>query len=709
MSIRTRNLRRLTGVSLLACCAMALATPGRAAAAEEAADEAGKDEAHDGEIIVTGQKRDETLQRTPISVTVLTEEDIKTGGINNVQDVARLTPSFVIDNHYRPGTQNISFRGFTNVTGGKPPFALIVDGVQEPNQEYLTQQLFDVQQIEILRGPQGVLYGAGAIAGAVNIVTKKPTNEFEAALKVGAFEGDEFSAMASVSGPIVKDKVGFRLAGYGKSFRGLIRNTTTQNYVDRASTYGVHGRLLIEPDADTTIDLRTRYFHERSGGLWLMRSPQAEIDTYKQLPNGDIDGYQNRQSTNISATIQRDLGFATLSSITGYQRGKTFTLTDGDFTSTPTTVEEIVYNVNILNQEIRLTSAGDTRFSWMVSGFAQRSRVLDINTYGSVLAPGKYNLAPPTAANRYRSRLWAIAAEARYKLTDSLSVIVGGRYDHDKESALDLRIANGFNERGFSEFQPKASITYQATPDVLLYADYSRGFRSGGFNPNSPIGAREYTNETSDTYEIGEKASFFNNRLIVNGALYYTDYKNEQFIYAVPLPQGNFSSIANIPRSRSYGGEIEAQAVVSDGLRLRGSFGYSPTQIREFPVAGFPADAFRNNYVPRIYKYTIGGGGEYSAPIADGVNLLLRLDVSHRSRVFYNVVNTVRADPKTFVDGRIQIASDDDRWSAAIVGRNIFNERTNAAVGGSPFLAPPTISRSINEPRQIGVEFELKL
>ncbi|WP_293977077.1 TonB-dependent receptor [Sphingomonas sp.] len=659
------------------------------------------------DLIVTGQKRDEPLQKTPISVSVLSEHDIETRGVNTAQDVARLTPNFVIDNHYRPGTQNISFRGFTNVTGGKPPFAVVVDGVQEPSQEYLLQQLFDVQQIEVLRGPQGILYGAGAIAGAINIVTKKPTNDFEAEMKVGAFEGNDFTTSGSISGPLKGDVAMFRVAGYVKSFRGLIQDVTTNAYVDRSTDYGVQGRLILQPAVNTSIDLRVRYFRQNSGGLWLLRTPAALIDTYSQLPNGDIDGFQHRHVTNVSGTVKHDFGGVTFTSISGYQSGKTYGIADGDFTASPTTAEKIIYNVDILNQELRLTSSDDHRFSWLISAFGQKLRVLDVNAYGPVVSPGNYAFAAPIASNRYRSELWALAAEARYKLTDQLTVIAGGRYDHDEESARDLTL-NVLNKKGFSEFQPKVSLTYQATDALLVYGDYSRGFRSGGFNPNSPIGARQYTNETSDTFEIGEKSSFFNDRLILNAAAYYTRYRNEQFIYAVPLPQGNYSSIANIPRSRSYGGEVEAQAAVTRRLRFNSSFGYSPTQIREFPVAGYPVGAFVNKYVPRIYKYTIGSGGEYTAPISDNMNLLARLDVSHRSRVFYNVVNTVKAGPKTFVDGRIQINST-ERWSAALVGRNIFNERTNAAVGGSPFLAPATISRSYNEPRQLGVEFQLKL
>lgn len=659
------------------------------------------------EIIVTGQKRDESLQRTPVSVSVIGSEEIAAAGINGVKDLSFLTPNLIINSYLSSGNQTISFRGFTNVNSGKPPFAYVVDGVQQPSQEFLLQQLFDIEQIEVLRGPQGVLYGAGAIAGAINVVTKKPTNDYEASARFTAFEGQEFGGMGSVSGPIVEDKLLFRLSGYYTSYRGLIKNTTTNLYVDSYTDFGVQGRLLYTPTPDLSFDTRLRYFDDYSAGQWLIRSTLANIDTYDEKPVNDFIGYGDRHAINASNTIRYDLGSVVLMSITGYEDGKNTYYTDGDFTPNPVTAQKQYKSLQTFNQEIRFSSGGSNRFNWMVSGFYQNERMV-ATSYYTPIVNNKYTFNNPSSNNLFRGRTWAIAAQIDYEIVDALTLILGGRYDNDRRRALDYAVTTGEDKNTFSEFQPKASLTYQATDTLFLYANYSKGFRTGGFNTNSPIGAREYGNETSQTYEVGEKWRSPNGIFTVNGALYYTDYKDQQFIYGVILPQGVFNSIANIPRSRSYGGEVEVNVKAAEGLVLRSSFGYSPSQVREFPVTGYPANAWVDKYIPRVYKYTLNGGFQYDRPIVDDISLMLRVDASNWSAVYQNIVNNIRMGPKIFVNGRIQI-SGGEQWSVALVGRNIFSEITNGAVGGNPFVAAALTSRNYTQPRQIGIEINLKM
>ena len=193
MNVRNRLRLRcllLTGAGLVLQASNAMA---------ETADDSGLET-----ITVTAQKRLEKLQDIPAAATVITPDDIERAGVNNIQDVAQLTPNLVIIDQLRPGIQTVSFRGFTTVQGGQSPFAVVVDGVTEPGQEFLKQQLLDVQQVEILRGPQGTLYGAGAVAGAINIVTRQPTNDYEAIAKIGYAQGNQSTGQLTVSGPKVR-------------------------------------------------------------------------------------------------------------------------------------------------------------------------------------------------------------------------------------------------------------------------------------------------------------------------------------------------------------------------------------------------------------------------------------------------------------------------------------------------------------------------
>jgi iron complex outermembrane recepter protein len=281
VTIRTRLRLRsfiLTGIAL------ALPAAEAPAAAAEVGGGSSATSLELDTITVTAQKREEKLQEIPAAATAITMADIERAGVNNIQDVAQLTPNLVIIDQLRPGIQTVSFRGFTTVQGGQSPFAIVVDGVAEPGQEFLKQQLVDVQQIEILRGPQGTLYGAGAVAGAINIVTQQPTNEYTAAAKLGYAQGDQATGQLTVSGPIVPDKLFFRASAYSDSFEGLIDNPASTCAgmpsmgptarsgsfwsITRISTTSARGRTRMCPESTGGTCRRTR-------GKWIIDSMES--------------------------------------------------------------------------------------------------------------------------------------------------------------------------------------------------------------------------------------------------------------------------------------------------------------------------------------------------------------------------------------------------------------------------------------------------
>lgn len=653
------------------------------------------------EIIVTAQKRSEPLQKAPVAVSVLTEAVIQNAGINTVQDVARLTPNLVIRDQLRPGIQTISFRGFTTVQGGKSPFATIVDGVQQPGQEFLKQQLIDVEQIEVLRGPQGVLYGAGAIAGAINIVTKRPTNDFRVSGKVGAFEGNEYSGTLTASGPLVEDKVFFRVSGYTKSYDGQIRNEYLGNHVDGVDEHAFQGRLIADFGQGSELDLSARYFHDDAGALWLVSVTPEQFDDYSMNPSTDIDGVDTRDLQNFSARFTHDFGSVIFTSISAYDAAKQELIADGDFSPVVLMAQRWVTDTKNYSQEFRLNSHGQNRFNWMMSAFGQHYVIDDTLFFGPVAT---YRSSRPFTDNEYRSKVWALSAEGSYDITEQLTLRVGARYDRDSARAVD-RLTNIVSKKPFSEFQPQASISYKFTDDLLGYAVYSKGFRTGGFNPTSPIAIRVYDNETSDNYELGFKSTWLDSRLTLNGALFYTDFKNQQYFYAQRIPEGIFRSVTNIPKTRTYGGELELQARIARDLTVQASVGYTDVSIREFPVPDLASDALVGNRTPQVYKSTAMLSVQYQTEIRNGLDFLVRLDADHRSDVYWDLINELRTPPKTFLNGRIAIGGG-STWNVALVGRNLTNERTPAAVSANPFVPQATYRRSANQPRQIGAEFQ---
>lgn len=667
----------------------------------EAADDAGS--AH-GSIVeletvtVTAQKRAEKLQDIPAAATAITAGDIERAGINNIQDVAQLTPNLVIIDQLRPGIQTVSFRGFTTVQGGQSPFAVVVDGVAEPGQEFLKQQLIDVQQVEILRGPQGTLYGAGAVAGAINIVTKQPTNEFEGSAKLGYAQGNQSTGQITLSGPIIDDKVFFRASAYSNTFDGLIDNPSAKQRADFINERAFNGELLFKPTDRLDIDLRGHVTNGTDGALWLVLVTNDQFDDFSKGPNEDVPGIDRRHLKTFSAKIDYRFDAMTLTSITAYNDAQQYATADGDFSPASTFAQTWLNNTNAWSEELRLTSTTTGPLKWNLGAFAQDYRVHDSTSFYSV---------DPTAPfasitdDHYHDRSWALFGQASYDITSQLGVTAGARYDRVKSDVND--VGNGVQDsHTFSQTQPKATIDYKWTPDLLTYLSYGKGFRTGGFNPATPLSIRLYQNEVSTNYEAGLKSTLLDNRLVLNAAIFHTLFDNQQFFFSQATTEGIYRAIINIPETHVNGGEVEAQAKVTDWLRLLASVGYNHTTIARFSDASF--DGKRT---PQVYGFTGNLSAEASHAIPGGFQLIGRVDYEHRGDVFWDLANELRTPAKDFVNARLAFERLDSAWSIAVYSHNLTNERTPAAVGANAFGAGLTL-RSFNEPRQSGVEVQVR-
>ncbi|HUD53487.1 TonB-dependent receptor [Parvibaculum sp.] len=682
--------RRLMWTMLPLGC---LAVYDSAQSVSHAADDTTKSKEQIEEVVVTAQKRSEKLQDVPVAVTAITADQLEQAGVNTIQDVAKMTPNLVIIDQLRPGIQTVSFRGFTTVQGGQSPFTTIVDGVQQPGQEFLKQQLVDIEQVEVLRGPQGTLYGAGAIAGAINITTKKPTDDFEGSAKVGYYEGNQKTGTVTLSGPLVKDKVYFRTSAWGTDFDGLISNGGGGKDVDFMQEHAFQGELLMTPTDKLSISLRARYLHGRDGSLWLVPVDNDAFDDFSKGPATDIAGVDTRGLQTYSAKIDYQFEPFTLTSISAYNVANQSLYADGDFSTAPNFWQTWINNSRTYSEEIRLTSPNEQRLRWVTGLYLQDNTVDDITEFAAVGSSG----AGTGHDDQYKSKSWALFGQATYDITDALMLTLGARYDQDKKTA-DNRANGESNGKTFSQAQPKATLSYKWTPDVMSYVTYAKGFRTGGFNPTSSIAAREYQNEVSDTFETGLKTTFLNNRLQLNGALFHTDFKNQQFFFSVASSSGIETAIQNIPKTEVNGVELEAQYILIPGLTLHGQVGYNNTRMRNFSDA---SGTYSGNRTPQVYGLTSGLAVEYTRPVYEDITLSTRVSLEHRGDVYWDLNNTLKTPAKDFIDGRIALEKD-SAWTLALVGRNLTDERTPAAVGAYAFGTQSL--RSANEPRQIGAE-----
>lgn len=685
------------------------------AAAQVESEEAAEESTQGNQIVVTARRRDERLQDVPESVIVFSSEDIENAGIKNLRDVADLTPNLSQLDNYRPGLARFQVRGLITPQIGDPPLAFVFDGVTAPDQEFVNQDLVDIEQIEVLRGAQGALYGRGAVGGAINITTKQPTNDIEGNVQASYANGDSWRVSSVVSGPISEDNVYFRVGGYYADSDGLIRNVFLNTGADYSRDYGLFGLLKAELGPDTTFDMRGQYGNSRSGvGYYqAVTFTKASIEDFSIPTSQNILGVDRREIYQISAKLEHHFDFATLTAVAGYSNASVNTISDGDFVALPSDgafffpgVQQSLLDTTAWTFEGRLTSDRAGPVSWALGSFYQdRKRDSRFSFFDdpSGTAPFDPSLIDPAALifailDENSSKAWAISAQAGYELTDQLEISVAGRFDRDKRTSVDSRdVAGSFASATFDEFQPKVSLSYKPTPEITVYGGYSKGFRSGGFNEFSGgLTARTYGKELSDSYELGFKSSAFGNLLIFNAAIFRIDQKDAQLTQFNPVSFTLENVSVNSVRSQGFEAEIGLRPVT--GLSLRYNFGYTDSEIRTFEfnpaVVGFA--------MPYIAKYNMSVSADYETPVSDTMDLFLHGDYKRIGpRSFTLDFPSLRSSAHDFVGLRAGLRT--DGWQLTGFVENLFNERQPEDIF-SVFNGAIDLARQPNRPRQYGVD-----
>jgi iron complex outermembrane recepter protein len=726
---------KFPGLSLASTTALAtVLTLGGLTAAPLAAQDAApaaEEPAEDGGIIVTGLRRSETLQDTPAAVTAFDAQAISNAGIERPADFIALTPNVTLVETQNAGNAFVVIRGITQNRNSEPSVAVIVDGVQQVNPAQFNQDLFDIDQIEVLKGPQGGLYGRNAIGGAIIITTKQPTDEFAGNITAGIDNGFGYFLRGGVSGPLAEN-IKFRVAGSYYDTEGFIPNTFLGEDADPVEDFSLRGNLLIEATDQLTIDLRGSVNQLRTQGLYY--NIVGDVNTIAPVRVNN-PGQNDRDIYNVALKLEYAGDNAVLTSISSYDT-VTEILTGDAFDFLP--IEDSFFfnlfegifgagngfdltqsqylNVKAFSQEVRLASPEDGRaFNWMVGGylidterFISTGNTIDtgngalpvfrspstnpLNPQFSFLSDGQENFA------------WALFANAGYELSPEFRVDASLRYDRDRRRQTTLT-PQGFlpvvpgvpqAQSGevrtvtFDDWQPKLTLTWEPSPDLTIYGGYSRGFRSGGFNQTG-VGAEAVNNgivgvgdifqaETADTFEIGAKAAFGPVRL---GAAAYTTLSQNGYFF-VFLAQSSTQNLGNIPETRLNGFELEATAEILPDFDINAAIGVTDSEIQAFPDA-----SVIGNNAPQISSYTINLGAQYAGPVSDNVDALLRIDYRRLGRTFWEPFNTTSRDPVDVVDARAGLTF--GGVSVTAFAANLFDETYNAefSPGGFVFRARP--------------------
>lgn len=663
-----------------------------------------------GDIVVTAQKREQKLQDVPIQVTAIGAATIETAGIKTTSDALQLVPNVTFDQSFTYLNSFITVRGISQINNADPPVAVVVDGVALNNQKQLRMDLFDIERIEVLKGPQGGLYGRNALGGAINIVTRQPSNRLEGFASASYGNGDAIGVDAGVSGPIAADQLLFRLSGSYKTDNGRIENIFRGDKVDFIKhDWGLRGQLSYVGSDRLKIDLRGAYRDFAAGGVY--DSYVASGDTNDvQAPRMNLEGLTFGHVADVSFKFDYDLGAATLTGITSYSDILEKYRGDLDF-SNPVDLPGGFFGLGIqagqgqdlrvkqTSQELRLTSPGDQSFRWIVGAYYLHT-ARDLRTRAFIDFSGsrdQYDVAALRLLELNESNsnnAYAGFGQFDLDLTDRLTVSGALRYDRDDREQTNVA-TGAVRKRSFDSVQPKVTLTYKPAPGKLLYATFGTGFRSGGFNAPT-VAIPVFKAEKLENYEAGFKTSWMGGRVLVNGAVFMERDHDYQFFFVDASTASQI--IGNIDRVNIWGVELDVQAQVATGLQLGVAVGTTDTEIRKSAV--YPTAV--GNHTPKTTPWTLNANAQYTTALTDMADLVLRVDYQRSGKRYWQLDNSDIQRPINLVNARAGV--DMGRVKLFVWGRNLLNKRYYADYNPAAFSGQAYDIGSRAQPRTYGVE-----
>lgn len=663
-----------------------------------AARETAAEEQPYGEIIVTAQRREERVQDIPVAISAFGGPQVEKLGIVSLENIAPRVPSFYFGS-FGAARPQLYIRGIGTRSfdpGSESSVGVFIDDVYAGRASGSFGSLRDIERIEVLRGPQGTLYGRNTIAGAINIITKGPTPTFKAEAEVGASNYDGYSLFGAVGGPIASDKVMFRVTGWRSVRDGYQTNLTTGNDFQGIDNWGGRAKLAFRPVENFRIDLTGEYtrddgdaafsgFNRGSGrsrtlaGVDVAPNPFATfLGRAGRTPiayTGGNDGYLSfdpfldRRVQTYIGKMEYDAGFATLTSITALKKLRIDDGRDLEGSSLDIINQLSRERSKQFTQEFRITSdpsgpaSLDGKLDWIIGGFYYRDRSNRTDQFNlgvdSVVAQLSASAQTSTALSDYRIDSYAAFAQATLHL-GKLDLTVGGRYTRDEKRAIQEGrntrpgvplIAVPFivdNDAVYTSFDPRFTATYKFNDDVSMYASYSTGFKSGGFQ-YVPFAASQanvlFQPEDIKTYEVGFKSEFLNRKLRFNAAAFHYDYKDLQVSRIVDLGGGAAASlIDNAASSRINGVDVELLARPSSNIDISLTYGYLDGKYKNYftNAAGTTPTAatdLSGRDLVRAPHHSVSMGAEWRIPVSDNSGLTLRADYALLDTFFHEAGN----------------------------------------------------------------------
>jgi iron complex outermembrane receptor protein len=696
-SHRRKNIYGAASTAALAFAAIALMPA--AAFAQETSDDSATSEggatgALAGDIIVTATKKGygENVQDVPIAVTAFGEAQLDAKFVQNLQSLSYDVPNVQLEDvGTAPGYANFSIRGLginSSIPSIDPTVGVFVDGVYLGINAGVVFDNFDIAGIEVLRGPQGLLFGRNVTGGAVVLRTSAPSFTFRANAKASIETGLKKTVSGVVSGPIVEDVLAAKIAVYYSDDNGWFRNRFDGQSFGKSEDVIIRPALSIRGGENFRMDIRYEHGEAKGDGPPGQNHALFDRDSFDFSIN--FPGFYDNDWDMASVETNVDVAFGdgVITNIAGYRRYASAGASDVDATPQSLFHANFAIRQSQLSDELRYAGKfGAVDVTTGLFYFTQDLRYGEQRTlFGG--------LQVVSGGGDQDQSTWGIFASADWHLSDALTLNLGGRYSWERKSVEVAQLRPGgcnvttlvcantfFDAESWTGFTPKIGLQWQPDDDTQLYGLFTRGFRSGGYNMRNTDGGvppGPFDQETQDSFELGAKKQFGRNR--INVAAFYNRLKDLQREINLPGPLGVSQVIRNTADATIKGVEAEALFFILPNLAVTGQLGYVHGKYRniQFDLSG---DGVINDIdaalkLPRLAPWTYGAGLTYDQPLDKLGTMTMRVSYNHRDRAAFTDNNRGFMQGSDMLDASVTLATADNGWRFSAYARNLLNEVT---------------------------------
>ncbi len=650
------------------------------------------------EIIVTATRREAGMQDIPATISAYSANQLQASGVQNIYDLQFLSPGMTISNNY--GQSQVAIRGIgtdNQAVGSEAGVAVHSDGVYIAQLTALDAALFDLERIEVMKGPQGTLYGRNSTGGTVNIITKSPTPEFEAG--AGATFGNYTLIQTNgyISGPLIDDKLMARVSFTTGDRRGYARNILragyTPEHVNNLDMAAIRAKLRYQPNENMTFDIGAHYLRDSSlnialnyygSGIPAGGSIGSAMD--REVNHNYPDAVE-KWDWGLHGKAEVVMGDLILTSLTAFRKHSFSEEFDLDKTELERGSLLVDNGFKQFSQEVTLGANEDGRLNWLIGA-----------NYFNSSASSQVELPIPdflifVETPVVEGQAYAAFGEMSYRILDQLTVTLGARYSYEKKK---FQASTSYNnvlasttdlDDSWRAFTPKASVSYDINENAMLYATVSRGFKAGGANNQNTYGP-EYV----WSYEVGLKTSMLDKRLRANLSAFLMDYTDLQVQTVRLIGDNQVSSpfVANAGKAKIKGVEVELDLRPTNQFSLDANIAYLDAVYTEaaFPDTlngNLPIDG-SGNRLTRTPKWSTNLGIQYEVPLGSWGSLTLRGEHTYKTSYEYTPQNYVQTRQGSYhwVNARLTFESEDRQLSIAFWGKNLTDELVSNFKNVSP-------------------------